>query len=139
MKYSIVIIVLVLILAITSCSSSKALKKSKQVFLELEEGSCFGKCKAFKVVLYKDGSFTYTEDEKSFDLSLSSEEMKMLKDEIKSMKFSNLDSEYFTRIADLQKHTIIYNDHKVSFHVKDSPRPLRSFYAMLKEKILEKL
>lgn len=105
-----IIFFLVIMLLIDCTTSKKTVIKNNEtdsLFFSIEKTPCYGKCAAYKVIIYKSGFATMNairfvpEKEGMYKTQFTAEEMKMISGKAEEIKYFNLENVYDSPVTDL--------------------------------------
>ena len=135
----------VFILFFSSCFNLTKQKElqSPKIIISLEKTACFGRCPAFKIIIYNNGEALYNglkfvKKVGEHDLKVSKREIDKILSKAKKIGFNNLKNEYTERITDLPTTYIMINNKKIKDYY-GAPSKLKDLEKMIEKIILEKL
>ena len=122
--------------------ASKWADAKPQGLITLNAGSCFGRCKVYKLEILESGKAIFTAiknferlGETTFDLK--EDKLKELSTLLEEKGFHNLDNVYLSGARDLQVIEITYKEKVVKFHKMKAPQELVDILDFLRSIIKE--
>jgi hypothetical protein len=127
-----------LFFTLLNCTTLKKDIAKKTILFKVERTQCLGKCPAYKLVIFNDGTVSYNGLKNVNRLgkenhTLNSEEFISIKNQLKKLPFSSYLLIYGNHIRDLAKRKFIYKGKEIKMNNGMGPKSLVDFLNQLEK------
>ena len=145
MKYLFYLIALVIVCVVyVACNTNRKIDEVNSTIplLEFSKYSCRGKCQAYDLTVFSDGSILFeghknVENIGLYRSRLSKENLAQLQNVFAKNEFAEMEESYLSGARDLQKIRLKFEEKDLSFHKRRAPEALKEILIYL-EKIISK-